>query len=370
MPLIDARRSRAHHAYMRVSHRPGIATLLLIASAIACSDGGLGPSTAPVDLSADWRVDSPGAHGINATALDAALAQGTAITGLRSLLVVRHGRLVAERYYGPNHADTTNSIRSITKSVVSLLAGIAMDRDLLTLDTRLDEFLDPVAEGLTAAQRGVTLEHLLTMTGGFDWDESTVSEFNNWALAPDQIQYLLARDIVHPPGTLFTYNSASAHMVSVAIAVRSGVNTEMFARERLFTPLGITTFAWPTDARGISNGGAGLALRPRDLAKIGQLVLQEGKSGDRQLVPESWIRASTSRRVTGIDYGYLWWTGTIQGRSAAIAMGYGGQFIFVVPSLEMVVVTTSTWQGLGQRAGPQTNEISTLVADRVFASVR
>ena len=343
---------------------------LVIASAVACSDG-TGPQPATLDLSAEWSVESPAAHGFDATALEAALVQGgQQITGLRSLLVVRHGRLVAERYYGPNHADTTNHIRSVTKSVVSLLAGIAMDRDLITLDTRLDEFLDPVAEGLTATQRGILMEHLLTMTGGFDWDESSVTEFNNWVLAPDQIQYLLARDIAHPPGTIFRYNSASSHLVSVAIATKSGLNTEAFARERLFTPLGITTLAWPTDSRGISNGGAGLALRPRDLAKIGQLVLQNGKSGDRQIVPETWIRASTSKRVTGVDYGYLWWIDSIQGHSAAVALGFGGQYIFVVPSLEMVVVTTARWQGLGQLAGPQTQAISTLVSEGVFSSLR
>ena len=341
----------------------------LVLAATACSDS-TGPSTPPVDLSADWTLESPSAHGIDAVALDNALAQGQQITGLRSLLVVRHGRLVAERYYGPNHADTLNSIRSVTKSVVSLLAGIALERSQLSLDTRLDEFLDPVAEGLTATQRTITLEHLLTMTGGFDWDESTVTEFNNWVLAPDQIRYLLDRDVVNPPGTLFRYNSAGSHLVSVAIAVESGQNTHAFARERLFGPLGITQYVWPSDRRGYSNGGAGLALRPRDVAKIGQLVLQGGRSGTRQLVPASWISASTTRRVTGVDYGYLWWTGTIQGHHAAIALGFGGQFIFVVPSLEMVVVTTATWQGLGQSSATQTQAIGTLVSDGVFGALR
>src|SRR5687767_2979294 len=177
---VDARRSRSHHAFMRLTQISRITTTLAlsVASAATCSDS-TGPSTAAIDLSAEWRVESPAAHGFNATALEAALVQGQQITGLRSLLVVRHGRLVAERYYGPNHADTTNHIRSVTKSVVSLIAGIAMDRGLLTLDTRLDDFLDPVAEGLTATQRGILMEHLLTMTAGFDWDESSVTEFNN-----------------------------------------------------------------------------------------------------------------------------------------------------------------------------------------------
>ena len=344
--------------------------LAILLTAAACTDG-TGPRFAPAgDLSADWTVESPQSHGIDEAALAAALTQGEQILGLRSVLVVRHGKLVAERYYGPNHADTTNSIRSVTKSVVSLLAGIAMERDLLMLDTRLDDFLDPVAEGLSPSQRGITLEHLLTMTGGFDWDESTTTEFNNWVFAPDQVQYLLAREIVNPPGTLFTYNSAASHLVSVAIAVESGMNTETFAREHLFAPLGITTLMWPTDSRGISNGGAGLALRPRDIAKIGQLVLQGGRSGDRDIVPVEYVRASTSRRVTDVNYGYLWWTGTVQGHSAAIALGFGGQFIFVVPELEMVVVTTATWQALGQQAGPQTQAIRALITDGVFEALR
>lgn len=355
---------------MRLTTRLRQLGALLLLGAASCTDG-TGPRFAPAtDLSADWTVELPQAHGIDSAALTAALAEGEQILGLRSLLVVRHGKLVAERYYGPNHADTINSVRSVTKSIVSLLAGIAMHRDLLTLDTRLDDFLDPVAEGLTPTQRGITIEHLLTMTGGFDWDESTVIEFNNWAFAPDQVKYLLARAIVDPPGTLFRYNSASAHLVSVAIAGESGMNTETFARERLFTPLGITRLAWPTDNRGISNGGAGLALRPRDIAKIGQLVLQGGMSGNRQIVPIEWVRASTSQRVTGVNYGYLWWTGEVQGRGAAMARGYGGQMIFVVPDLEMVVVTTATWQGLGQRAAPQVQAIETMIRDGVFGAVR
>jgi len=356
--------------------------LALVGGAVACGDA-TSPTAhspgQPVDLSAEWVVSSPGAQRVDADQLGTALDAARSIPGLRAVLVVRHAHLIAERYVAPGGADSLYALRSATKSVVSLLVGIAVQRAAIRgTDQPLSELFHPPLPALDAGQDAITVGNLLTMTSGFQWNEGTsVSEYNQWALASDQIEYLLTRPIVSPPGTTFNYNSAAVHLLSAVLQVNAG-GTAAFADAYLLAPLGIRVRVWELDNRGIPNGGAGLYLRPRDTAKIGQLVLQRGRSGAKVIVASNWIDQSTRPHLQTdtqlgalgvLAYGDLWWLGRAAGHDVVLAWGYGGQFVYIVPDLDLVVVTTATWQGLGAGAGAQTAAIADLIVNAITRAV-
>ena len=363
---------------------PGRSRLLAVCVLLAaCGGETMGPSsplpTEPIDLSADWAVSSPEKEGVDPTKLETAFASGVGIPGLRSITVVRHGHLVAERYYAGARADSLYALRSVTKSVMSLLVGIAIHQGkILGIDQTLSELLKPPLPTPDAAHGVITVGNLLTMTGGFLWNEgSDVTEYNDWVLAPDQVEYVLARPIVAPPGTTFNYNSAAVHLLSAVLQVDAG-GTAAFADTYLLEPLGIKSRDWELDNQGIPNGGAGLYLRPRDIAKLGQLVIQRGRSGNAEVVPASWIDQSTQRHggvhdqlgaIGPLGYGELWWLGDTAEHAIVLGWGYGGQLLYIVPGLDLVVVTTARWQGIGGAVGPQTTAIGNLIGEGIIPAV-
>jgi CubicO group peptidase (beta-lactamase class C family) len=309
------------------------------------------PTPSPVDLAKVWQTIAPSAAGIDPLALSTAETRAADLGYVRSLVVVRDGALVDQRYFGGTRADTLADIRSGTKSVVAMLVGIATDEKILEGPReRLDELLRPPIADLSGPKAAITVDDLLTMRSGFAWDESTKAGYNAWALAPNQVDDLLQRPLASTPGTSFTYDSAAVHLLSVGLSRATNGSTEAYAQRSLLRPLGIVVDAWETDNQGFNNGGAGLSLRPSDYAKLGQLVLQHGASGARQVVPAAWIdgmlasHETVGARVGPLDrlrYGYLWWLGTVGGQEVEFAWGYRGQFLFVVPGRDLVIVVTS-----------------------------
>jgi CubicO group peptidase (beta-lactamase class C family) len=363
------------------SRRSRTGPLLLVASlvVIACGPSDGQRSGEPVDLAVEWTVVPPGSVDVDANGLGRALESASAIVGLESVAVVRHGRLVGEWYLGSTSADTLRSIRSVTKSVLSLLVGLAIERGIFQgTSERLADLFHPPLPVLQGMQTEITLQHLLTMTSGFDWDE-TPDQFDAWTQAPDPIDYILQRPITPPPGSFWNYDSAAVHLLSAALTSASGAGTDVFADQVLFGPLGISQRRWVADDRGIPFGAAGLSLRTRDLAKLGQLVLQQGRSGSVQVVPADWVQTSTMLRLqtpTGLAttgalrYGYLWWVGKLSGRGLILAWGFGGQFIAIVLELDLVVVTTADWQGLGSGARAQEDGIIRWIGDSILPTAR
>jgi CubicO group peptidase (beta-lactamase class C family) len=356
---------------------------LLVAAVIAAAscDSPAGPvKRPPSDLSGPWVVAAPETVDIDAALLSSAYANARAMPGMRSLLVVRRGKLVGEEYFNGNRADSLNHLRSVTKTVTALLVGIAVRRGSIRSTAQtLPDVIPVTVATIPDDKRQITIKNLLTMTGGFQWNEvQNVTEYNNWALAPDQINYILQRQMSDPPGARFNYNSAATHLLSVILTEANGKSTRAFAQDHLFTALGITDLSWETDNRGYNNGGAGLALKPRDLAKIGSLILQEGYSGSTELVPSDWIREMTTAKSYGVwrygdigllDYGDLIWLGKVRGADAYVCEGYGGQVVLIVPSLDLVVVATTTWRYLGSDAQLQAAAVINLIVDQVIAAV-
>src|SRR6058998_3612508 len=355
----------------------GLAALALVA---ACSDAPTGPTASVrVDLSGGWVRASPPEVGMNAFALLGAAGAASGIPRFKSLLVARHGRLVAEYYFGGSDSTTLFDVRSVTKSVVCALTGIAL-RDGILPGTAapIAPYLAP-ADTLDSADSAVTVRDLLTMTSGYAWDETTGPDYNSWIVADNHVQYLLDRAHTASPGATFTYNSAAVHTLGVVLEDAAATPLPQYATDHLFGALGVDTVAWEPLDRGTVNGGSGIALRARDLLKFGQLFLQRGWSGAASVVPESWVDSVTRpqfawRTVVGplrqVTYGMLWWVSDAE-PAAFFAWGYGGQFVYVVPSRDLVVVATTDWAQL--TASAQTElaaQVLGVIVDDVVPAVR
>ncbi len=295
-----------------------------------------------------WRTATPAEQGMDAGKL-AQMLDAVRVQELRlfSLLVIRHGYIVSETYFGSSDQQTARELYSCTKSFVGTLVGIAVDRG------EIESVGQPVARLLpgrvfrngSPEKDALTLENLLTMTSGLAWDEEDTTYAEMYRSA-DWVQYVLDKPLVDRPGTRFNYCSGCSHVLSAIVqantgAMRASMNTRDFAQQVLFDPLGIKDPAWSTDASGIPIGGWGLRLAPRDMAKLGFLYLHNGRWDGRQVVSEAWVKAATQKHVETdgrLGYGYQWWTYPRWG--AYTALGRYGQTIFVIPSLDLVVVTT------------------------------
>lgn len=273
--------------------------------------------------------------------------------GMRSMLVLRHGKLVQEVYWNGYDKDAQQDIRSATKSITALLLGIAIDRQLIKdVDQPLRNYLAVAYPQAPALRQDITLKHLLTMRSGLacdDRDPESPGQEDRMYKERDWVRYFLKLPVAHPPGTATHYCTGGAVVLGRVLVEASKQPFPTYANDVLFAPLGIPGARWQDfDQHRQSDTGGHLALRPRDLARIGQLVLQQGTWNGRQLVSSAWIQQATSEH-THIDknnksYGYLWWRGMVpyQGRGVQLvyAGGNGGQFIFVVPELDLVVVFT------------------------------
>jgi CubicO group peptidase (beta-lactamase class C family) len=334
--------------------------MLAVAFGVACRDAPTAPTVSvPADLSRGWVRASPGEVGMSATGLVAAAGDAAAIPRFRSLLVARHGRLVAEYYYGGTDSTTLFDVRSVTKSVVCALTGIALrDGVLPGTAASIAAFLPP-PDTLDATDSTISVRHLLTMTSGYQWDETNGPDYNLWIGATDHVQYLLDRPHTSLPGATFTYNSAAAHLLGVVLQDAAGVDLPQYASAHLFGSLAIDAVGWEVLDRGTVNGGAGVALRARDLLKFGQLFLQRGWSGTASVVPEAWVDSVTRPQfawrqslgpLQGVTYGMLWWVSDAAppAPAAFFAWGYGGQFVYVVPDRDLVVVATTNWVSLSE----------------------
>jgi CubicO group peptidase (beta-lactamase class C family) len=287
-----------------------------------------------------WETAAPGDVGLDPEMLEAGAEDVALSKSVASLLVVRHGELVLERYFNGSAASQANTLASLQKSILSLLTGAAIDDGYLEIDTPISEILP--AE-LMPRDDGLTVRHLLTMSGGLEWDEGVDS---------DELDVVatLGRDRVAPPGEDFAYNTGLTHVLSAVLTEATGRSTCDYAREKLFEPLGVTADHWQVRPDGYFTGGDLLWLTPREIARFGQLVLQRGEWEGEQLVSEGWVQESTTRvwdfgcaggyAPTSSGYGDLWWLSQAGSLRIVSAQGFGGQSLTIVPELDLFVVLT------------------------------
>jgi CubicO group peptidase (beta-lactamase class C family) len=327
---------------------------------------------APSTLDDGWPIDTPENVGLDGARLCGIAARLKDISAnVHAVVVVRHGKLVFEQYFAGYDdpwgvpagqfefdATTKHDMRSVSKSVTSLLVGIAIDHKLLAgADEPVIKFFPEYSALMTPGWGGITLRNLLSMSSGIKWDENLPwtdprNDEPHLGKEPDPIRYVLTKPIATSPGAVWNYNGGGTDLLGSIIERVSGKPFDIFAREALFQPLGIADWEWKTYENGKFSAAAGLRLRPRDAAKIGQLIVNRGIWNGQQIVPAAWIDQSTAPRLQAIGYfgglffyGYQWWLGrTLSGDREVTwiaAVGLGGQRVFVIPDLDLVVTTTA-----------------------------
>ena len=321
--------------------------------------------TAPASLDDGWPVSTLAAEGLDARLVDAMLGaiRDGRYEKLDGVLLARNGKLVLEAYFNGFDREAKHDTRSAFKSITSALAGIARDKGLIpTLDDPVSDYFPdywPGIESGRAAKGRISLAHLLTMTPGFDAEE-------NWGVGPDReeamwhsadwVQYTLALPMAREAGARFSYNSSTTFLIGEIVARAAGDSLPIFAETHLFGPLGITDYCWTLTDKGRAVAQGSFYMRPRDMAKLGQLFLDRGLWRGRRLLSERWVEVSTRRHVDAgrpdsaedapsrLGYGYQWWTYRARNRvfDQYFASGNGGQKIFVFPRLALVAVFTGS----------------------------
>lgn len=343
----------------------------------------------------DLPVASPEAEGVDAAALEKLDDYvASKMPELHSLVIVRNGNLVWERYIGGNERDLdfaggdsgaevpvgeaypasfdasqVHNVKSVTKCFMSALIGIAIAEGYIeSVDTTIGELLrDHFTDEINPRKKEITVSHLLKMRSGLIWDELGYIILK-WMQSGDPIGYTLRdQSPAYAPDTVWEYSTADTHLLSACLTKATGMSALEFADSHLFSKLGITERRWTVSPDGYNVGGSELCLRPRDMAKFGQLYLQDGRWNDEQLVPAEWVEltiahqpdvfpetalAYVSRAYAfepGNDlkryregYGHKWWRATLAGHSTYYAAGMGGQYIFVFDDLDLVVVQTAS----------------------------
>jgi CubicO group peptidase (beta-lactamase class C family) len=308
---------------------------------------------------AGWASSTPEAQGLDSAVLADALEQIHARhIPIHSLLIERHGKIVLDAYFYPFADNRTHNVYSVTKSVTSMLVGIAM------AEHRLDDLNAPVYPMLAMAtsddprKEHITLANLLSMTSGLDCrGEGSASLLQDMLRSRHLAAYMLGRPTENDPGTVFNYCGGNSEVVSAVLTKTTGGSALDYARAELFAPLGITRVSWPTDTDRVSHGWGDLELQPRDMAKLGYLWLHNGRWEDKQIIPANYLAQALTSHVgvqPGINYGYGMWLYPGHTPVDFEANGTGGQRITVIPSLDMVEVMTG--------GGFDANDVQNLIA--------
>ncbi len=322
-----------------------LASLTIALASCVSKPAGTSPSSAAPQPAVPWPAAAPAAKGLDAARLEAMIEwMRSSGREFHAVLVLRGGALVMEQYFPGWSRASTQNVYSCTKSVLSATCGIAQGEGSLPgLDSR------PVAgisgNGPAPADpraAWITLDQLLSMSSGLPFMRAV-----DMAGAKDQVAFVLARPLSVNPGAGFQYTSAGPHLVSAALQKAVGMSVRDYAREKLFKPLAIDDWSWETDGVGVTIGATNLTVSAVDLAKLGYLYLKDGNWFGKQVVPASWVKESTRAhaRVTNMNraenegYGYFWWVD--EQWTGFSAHGAAGQFVFVVPSLDLVTVFTS-----------------------------
>lgn len=289
---------------------------------------------------------------------------------MRSLLVHWKGDLVRETYFfGATPAGRAN-IKSASKSIISALVGIAIGQGRIkSVHQTIGELLPSDTRGLDSVKRAITVEDLLSMRAGLQ--STSFDNYGTWVTSRNWVRNALGRPMVAEPGGAMVYSTGSSHLLSAILTRVTRMSTYQFAQRNLAAPLGITLRPWQTDPQGIYFGGNDMYLTPRDMLKVGTLYLNGGRVASRQVVPSAWIDSSFVPRTTspfnGNRYGYGWWSRSAHGFDIRYAWGYGGQFIFVVPELQLVVVATSDPNA--SRYWGHTDALHALLEDEIIPAV-
>ncbi|MCP5052382.1 MAG: serine hydrolase [bacterium] len=355
---------------------------ILSLTLLFCTSGHLSPgqekTKAPVKLVTGGNIPTLEILGFNSKQLDKALKYAGKIPRLTGFLVAKDNTLAVEKYYRGSNRKKAVNIKSASKGIVSALVGIAIEKKYIKgIDEKIAQFLPKVFNPhWPTDKKAITIKHLVTMTSGLE--STSIWNYGAWVTSKNWIRYALTRKLVHRPGKTFSYSTGNSHLLSAILTKATRMSLLSFARKHLFTPLGIPAPYWEKDPQGIYFGGNNLSLTPRDMVKFGILYLNNGKYNGKQVVPNEWVKTSTSLQVVPgrnwlpfeqRGYGYHWWLYRFGKHDTFLAWGYGGQFLFAFPGLNLVVVITST-QPASRSSARNYKQILTLMEDYLLPSIR
>ncbi len=366
---------------MRITSTISLLCAILISILFSISCRQENPAETASFSSYEWETSTSEQQGVDGNLLLQAFNEAEARSFIDSILLIRNGNLFAESYYNGYDRYTAHNVRSVSKSILSTLIGIALQENYLqSLDQRvLDFFSEYHSPYLDPRKYNITIEHLLTMKAGFGSDTFTYNYIYN---SSNWVQSTVYLPLVYSPGAQFSYSTFGTHLLSVILSKATGMSTLEFANRYLFAPLQIFLHEWEKDPQGYYFGGNNMFFTPRDMARFGALYLHNGVLNDRQIVSGAWVQESLQNYTgyTGgewgnlqeVRYGYLWWLGRLNEYEIIFALGIGGQYIIVIPELEMIIVTTAVTGSdiVWEEAYEQERSILDFIANYILPAVK
>jgi len=326
-----------------------------------------------------WEEALPSTVGLSNSLIDELSLQASNLPNIYSFIIVKNGKLISENYYNGKNKESLLHIRSITKSVSSILFGIAQKEDLIpSTEIKIEDYFPTyINESSDNRLHELSVQHILDMQSGFNWNEN--NEAINWyTQITNPLEYLFSKDIIDSPGVAFNYNSAAVSLLAHILNKDSTTNYSDFANTALFQKIGIDNYTWDKDAKGITRSDAGLALRARDCAKFGYLYLEGGRFKGDQIVTNDWINNSWNHKIDlngnygpieNLHYSNLWWNGIYAGKSVFFGLGYGGQLLLCVPEDELIVVTNHEFQLNPAQAATHSSKFLNLIFKELMDSL-
>jgi CubicO group peptidase (beta-lactamase class C family) len=320
-------------------------------------------------------ASSPGvsAQAPAATAVDLDIrAAAGELPQLRSLLVSSSGQLVADYHARGVRPDAPANVKSASKSIISTLVGIAIDRGAIkSVKEPIVTYFPELRTDADRRKQAITVEDLLTMRAGLE--STSGRNYGAWVRSGNWVRHALRQPMVSEPGGSMEYSTGSSHLLSAILTKATGTSTWQFAQDALTTPIGFRLARWPQDPQGIYFGGNEMLLAPKQMIAIGELYLNRGRANGRQVVPASWVDTSCVPRTTSAwdsdrQYGYGWWIQEFRHGTACFAWGYGGQYIFVFRNLNLVVAATSSTTASEERRGHR-RRLLALIEDHVLRPI-
>jgi len=323
-----------------------------------------------------WEVAEPSELDIDASQIESALNQAENLEYLYSIIVIRRGKIVAEKYFNGYSKNSYYKIKSVSKSFLSAAYGIAINQGVILLDDKLTDILNEHTFNINDTRYfNVTIDQLLKMKGGLDKDlniYSTVVNSDNW------LSTIFQLNLVNNPGEKFVYSTPGTHLLSAALTTASGISSLKFVKTNLLNKMKIGINDWEQDPQGIYFGGNNMCFTTRNMAVLGLLYLNKGTLNNIQIVPELWVDESLKDYTGGIGnwgvmknigYGYLWWLGEINEYSCFTAIGHGGQFVLCVPELDLIVATNAYSNIWWEEANVQEVTILNLIGNYIIPAV-
>ena len=321
---------------------------------VACAGCNKEPQESPFEPFA-WETSTPGEEGMDPQLLDSAFILAFEYGFVDGLLIIRNSKIVAEAYYNGFTAEQPHNIMSVSKSMLSAITGLVLNGPYgLDLEDRmLDYFPQYMSDQLDPRKQDITIEHLLTMRMGIEGEA-----YNNYSVyaelysSENWIKSTIEYSLVNDPGEKMKYNTFITHLLSGVITEATGQGTDEFADSYLFSAMGIDIDSWEKDPQGISFGGNSMQVTPREMAAFGLLYLQKGMLRGKRILPEEWVEHSLSPSTDfahpnewgswkNYNYASLWWLGQFSEQDSFMGYGYGGQFVIVFPTLDLIVVSTA-----------------------------